>query len=73
MAKWEAALTKWARKAKQDQRKLQREFLEKRLRESVSARNPEVQQEAIEMILKKDKMRQNHRIIQRRLKRVRTC
>ena len=72
MATWEAALTKRARKAKQDQRKLRRECLEKRLRESVSTRNPEEQQEAIEKILKRDKMRQNHQIIQRRLKRVRT-
>ena len=71
MAKWEAALTKRARKAKRDQRKLRREFLEKRLRESVSARNPEEQQEAIETILKRDKMRQNHLIIHRRLKRAR--
>ena len=72
MAKWEAALTKRARKATRDQRKLQREFLEKKLRESISARDPEEQQEAIETVLKKDKMRQNHRIIQRRLKRART-
>ena len=56
MAKWEAALTKRARKAKQDQRKLRREFLEKQLRESVSARDPEEQQAAIETILKRDKI-----------------
>ena len=55
-----------------DQRKLRREFLEKKLRESASVMAPEGLQEAVETILKRDKMRQNHKIIQRRLKRLRT-
>ena len=48
MAKWVAALAKQARKAKRNQRKLRKEFLEQRLRELVSAMEPEEQQEAIE-------------------------
>ena len=72
MANWVAALAKQARKAKRNQRKLQKEFLEKRLRESVSAMEPEEQQKAIETILKRDKLRQSHMIIQRRLNQART-
>ena len=72
MANWVAALTKQARKAKRIQRKLRKEFLEKRLRESVSAMEPEEQQKAIETILKRDKLQQSHMIIQRRLKQART-
>ena len=43
MAKWAEALTKRVRKATRDQRKLQMEFLEKKLRDSVNAMNPEKQ------------------------------
>ena len=71
MAKWAEALMRRARKAKRDQRKLQNEFLEQKLRESVSAMATEEEIEAIETILQRDKIRQNHRIIQRRLKRAR--
>ena len=62
MAKWAEVLTRRARKAKRDQRKLRKEFLEQKLRDSVSAMATEEQREAIETILKRDKMRQNHRI-----------
>ena len=72
MAKWAATLKKRARKATRDQQKLQWEFLEKKLRESVSAIDLEEQREALETIMKRDKMRQNHRIIQRLLKRAQT-
>ena len=68
MAKWAAVLANQARKAKRNQRKLRKEFLEQRLRDSVSAMEPEGQREAIETIIKRDQMQQNHRIIQRRLK-----
>ena len=72
MAKWAEALTKRVRKTTRDQQKLRREFLKKKVRESVSAMDPEEQREAIKKILQKDKIRQNHRIFQRRLKRTRT-
>ena len=48
MAIWAEALTKRARKATQDQRKLRREFLKKKLRESASAMALEDQREATE-------------------------
>ena len=63
MSKREEALTRQARKAKQDQRKLRKKILEQKLRNSVSAMDPEGQQEAIETIIKKDKISQNHWII----------
>ena len=72
MAKWVAALANQARKARRNQQKLRKEFLEQRLRDSVSGMEPDEQQEAIETIIKRDKMRQIHRIIQRRSKRART-
>ena len=72
MAKWVEALAKQAKKAKRNQQKLRKEFLEQQLRDSVSAMEPEEQQEAIKTIMTKDKMRQNHKIIQRRLKQART-
>ena len=72
MAKWVAALAKQARKAKRNQRKLRNEFLEQRLRDSASAMAREEQREAIETILKRDRLQQNHRIIQWQLKQART-
>ena len=72
MAKYAKALMKRGRKAKQDQPKLQWDILEKKLRESVSAMAPERATRGDYMIIKRDKMRQNHKIIQRRLKRART-
>ena len=72
MTKWAEVLMKRARKATRDQRKLRPEFLKKKLRESVSAMDLEEQREAIEKILQRDKMRKNHEINQRQLKRVQT-
>ena len=43
MAKWAEALTRRARKAKRDQRKLRKELLEQKLRDSVSAMATEEQ------------------------------
>ena len=45
------ALTKQTRKAKRNQQKLQKEFLEQRVRESVSAMAPEEQRKTIETIV----------------------
>ena len=70
---WAETMTKQAKKAKRKHRKQRKEFLEQRLRQSVSAMAPVEQQEAIEMILGQDKKKQNHQIIQRRLKRARIC